>query len=298
VSAAAVVRSEGSESATGHGVLARIEGAGESRLGGFGYAPERAPAGAPLLVAVHGISRNAYEQARAFERLAEARGWLLLAPEFDAERHDDYQRLGRVGRGARADRALEDLIDRFLERFSRAPGPRYLVGYSAGAQFVHRYLMAHPERVDGAVLGSAGWYTFPDPTRAYPYGLRVGGELPGVRLSPSRFLRVPVLVTVGSRDTRRDPSLRQSRRVDRRQGCHRRERAMRWAEAMNELARRRGLPEPVRLSVLRGAGHDFQESCAAGLPDEAEAFFAGLHAASESDGPIEPSEAPLDEETT
>ena len=280
MSVAATMKSESRGPEAGRGVLVRLAGAGESRLEGFAYVPERARDGAPLLVAIHGISRDAHEQARAFESLAEACGWVLLAPEFGEKRHADYQRLGRTGRGPRADHALESLIEHCGERFSLTFGPRYLFGYSAGGQFVHRYVMAHPERVDAAVVGAPGWFTFPDPKRAYPYGLRVGHELPGVRMSPREFLRTPVLLLVGSRDSERDPSLRQTRRVDRLQGHDRLERAVRWSEAMNGLARRRELPEPVRLQVLKGAGHDFGESCAAGLLDAAEAFLCDPEVAS------------------
>jgi len=261
------------------GALIRLEGAGDSRLGGFAFVPESAGARVPLLVAIHGISRDAHEQARAFRPVAERRGWALLVPEFDETRHGDYQRLGRVGRGPRSDHALESLIDALRERASIEPGARLLVGFSAGAQFVHRYGMAHPDRVDAAVLGSPGWFTFPDPERAYPHGLRVGPELPGVRMSPRSFLRTPVLLTVGSQDTRRDPSLRQTRRVDRLQGRDRLERAARWCEAMNRLAERLELPHPVQLEILKGAGHDFDACCRAGLVALAERFFSERTAA-------------------
>ena len=255
------------------GVRVRLPAAGEAQLGGYAYVPERAGPGAPLLVAVHGISRDGREQARAFEASAETHGWVLVAPEFDETRHGDYQRLGRVDRGPRADRALENLVDACAKRFDLRFGPRFLFGFSAGGQFVHRYLMAHPERVTAAVVGAPGWYTFPDPKRAYPHGLRVGRELPGVRMVPTGFLRIPVLVAVGSRDFQRDRSLRQTARVDRQQGQDRLERAVRWVEAMNRLALRHELPPPVQLRVIKGVGHDFGENSVAGLVDLTESFF-------------------------
>jgi len=257
------------------GVRVQLAEAGEAKLSGYAYVPERARPGAPLLVAVHGISRDAREQARAFEASAEAHGWVLLAPRFEETRHGDYQRLGRVGRGPRADRALDDLIDACAKRFDLSFGQRFLFGFSAGGQFVHRYLMAHPQRVSAAVVGAPGWYTFPDPRRAYPHGMRVGRELPGVRMVPTEFLRIPVLVAVGSRDFQRDRSLRQTPRVDRQQGQDRLERAVRWVEAMNRGALRHELPQPVQLRVMKGAGRDFTEICVAGLVDATESFFMG-----------------------
>jgi len=255
------------------GVRVRLAAAGEAELGGYAYVPERAGPDVPLLVAVHGISRDAREQARAFQAAAEAHGWVLVAPEFLETRHGDYQRLGRVGRGPRADRALEDLIDACAKRFDLRFGRRFLFGFSAGGQFVHRYLMAHPQRVTAAVVGAPGWYTFPDPRRAYPHGMRVGRELPGVRMVPTEFLKTPVLVVVGSRDFQRDRSLRQTAGVDRQQGQDRLERAVRWVEAMNRLALGHELPQPVQLQVIKGAGHDFTASCVAGLVGTTESFL-------------------------
>jgi pimeloyl-ACP methyl ester carboxylesterase len=257
------------------GVITRLEGAGEWRLSGHAFAPEGVRDGSPLLVAVHGISRDVREQLDAFAPLARACGLPLLAPSFDGFAYRDYQRLGRVGRGLRADLALEELIGRIPERLGFVPGPLRMFGYSGGGQFVHRFLMAHPERVEAAVVASPGWYTFPDPTLGFPYGLRVGPELPGVRMVPAAFLRVPILVLVGAGEVERDESLRRTPGVDRRQGENRVERATRWVEAMNEAARVAGIAERVRLERLPVHRHGFVRSLDAGLADRVKEFLGG-----------------------
>ncbi len=256
-------------------VIERIAPARPRELGCQLFVPERARrAGvAPLVVAVHGISLNALEQVECFAGHAAERGAVVVAPCFDGPEDTDYQRLGRRGRGRRADLALDDLIERLSREAEIRFSKRFFFGYSGGGQFVHRYLMAHPERVDAAVVAAAGWYTFPDAKLAYPMGLRVGGALPAVQIDPARFLVVPILAVVGSLDVERDESVRTTAKVDDRQGRDRLERAHRWIEAMRSAARARSLPARHELLELPGAGHSFLDCVERGLADATFDFF-------------------------
>ncbi len=252
-----------------------------SRSGGLAYhslVPDSAKArgSATLVVAVHGISRNAVEQMAAFTPFAVERGLVLMAPCFDTPEDGDFQRLGRRGRGRRADLALDEAIRALSEEARVSFTRRLFVGFSGGGQFVHRYLMAHPDRVDAAVVSAAGWYTHPDARQAYPLGLRTGAELSGTRMNPADFLRVPVLVAVGSLDVERDESVRTSTRLDDRQGENRIERARRWVDAMRAAGRSRSLPARHELVVLEGAGHSFSDCVDAGLARAAFEFFDSI----------------------
>jgi pimeloyl-ACP methyl ester carboxylesterase len=136
----------------------------------------------------------------------------------------------------------------------------YLFGYSGGAQFAHRYTMAYPERVASIVIGAAGWYTFPDPARTYPRGIRPSRALPDLRLDPQKFLKVPACVLVGERDITRDPQLRQNRRLDRQQGSTRVERGERWVAAMRRAAQAQGLGTRYQFELLPRSNHSFERS--------------------------------------
>lgn len=258
-----------------------VESHDSARPGELAYhalVPEsaRAAGRAALVVVVHGISRNALEQMTAFARLAAERGHVLLAPRFDTPEDADYQRLGRRGRGRRADIALDAAIDRLAGTSKVHFDRRFLFGFSGGGQLVHRYLMAHPERVTAAVVAAAGWYTFPDAGQKYPLGLRVGGALAGVRMEPSEFLRVPIRVLVGSRDVERDDSVRISEKVDERQGETRLARAQSWVKALRAAARTRQISARHELVVLEGAGHSFADCVEAGLARSSFEFFDSI----------------------
>ena len=136
--------------------------------------------------------------------------------------------------------------------------------------------MAHPDRLDAAVVASAGWYTAPDSRVRYPKGLRVAGSLPGIRLDPERFLSLPMLVMVGEQDTLRDTSIRISPSLDRAQGRTRVERAEWWVARIREAARARGLAESCAFHVLPEAGHSFSDCVEAGLTDRLFEFISDI----------------------
>lgn len=221
----------------------------------------------PVLLCIHGISREPRSIVEHFLEAANERGLALLAPQFDPPRYADYQRLGRRGRGERADVALDRVVEHAERFFSTRFDRRFLFGFSGGAQFAHRYVMAHPRAVEAAVFVAAGWYTFPRRRRSYPHGLRVGGALSGVEMNPRAFLQVRQRVLVGDRDTERDSGLRKAPRVDREQGMDRVTRAREWVSAMWRTADRLELDSRLDFMLLRGAGHGFEEAVEAGLID-------------------------------
>lgn len=227
------------------------------------YVADSAPQDPPVLIIVHGLARDAQEQIDLFKPYADEYGFALVAPHFTERDYPDFQRLGRRGRGLRADIALQQLL-KSLPFESTGDGV-YLFGYSGGAQFAHRYLMAHPEQIKAAIIAAAGWYTLPDPSVSYPYGLRLDGSLPAVRFRPGQFLQVPVLTFVGDTDVERDENLRRSKSLDQAQGRTRVERARRWADTMSAAAQRYDLETTYRLQLLKNAGHSFEDCMRAGM---------------------------------
>ncbi|NNE63680.1 MAG: hypothetical protein HKN34_06335, partial [Gammaproteobacteria bacterium] len=243
------------------------------------YVPKTVRKFAPLMVSIHGVSRNAREHASMMSAMAEQYGVILLAPLFNKKQFPDYQRLGRIGRGPRADLALDRVIGEVLYLTGADTEQLYLFGYSGGGQFAHRYAMAHPERVASVVIGAAGWYTFPDRKKTYPRGTASNKTLPSLRFDESRFLRIPMTVIVGDQDCERDPELNTLRRIDRQQGLNRVERATNWVESMNQASSGYGINPHHRLTILPGIGHSFEQSIEQGGMDEKifSSLFGALH---------------------
>ncbi len=229
----------------------------DSRLRYWVTVPHRPRPSYPLLVSVHGISRNAAEHAHALAPLAETLGVVVVAPLFDETGFPDYQRLGRRGRGMRADLALEAILEDCAERVPLLTDRFFLFGFSGGAQFAHRYALAYPHKVRALAVASAGWYTLPEPRRRFPRGLGPCRHLPDLQFSLPAFLRLPITVMVGERDRARDPVLRRDAELDRRLGRNRFERGRRWVEMLHERAARMGIACRISFESLPRSDHSF-----------------------------------------
>lgn len=247
--------------------------------------PPRLAAGAPVLVAVHGISRNQAEVAAAFAPAATAAGAILLVPAFARTEFPGYQWLAPHAGAPRADLALIAAIGALRARLPQA-GPLLLFGHSGGGQFVHRFVMAWPELVARYVVSAAGWYTWPESPAPFPAGIGTNPLLPDISPRPERFLRVPGAVFVGVRDTRRGRTLNTAPAIDAVQGPDRRRRARAFVAAMNARAAALALPPPLRLAELPEAAHLFsglvarggivgRTLAALGLADQAETGCRG-----------------------
>ena len=249
------------------------------------YLPTTRSSNPPLVVSAHGASRNAEEHGRLLSAYCEMHGAVLVVPVFSPGKYPDYQRLGRVGRGRRADLALDRIVEE-VAAFTGASAERFhLFGFSGGAQFAHRYALAHPRRVASGVFASAGWYTFPDPTRRFPHGTWPTAQLPGMRFDAEEFLKVPMKVIVGENE--HDKQLRRSERLDREQGTSRAERARNWVSAMQATADAHFMEPLATLEILSDCTHSFRRAMLRGGLGEA-LFKAILDAPAASSHTSEP----------
>lgn len=202
----------------------------------FVYRPAGARPDAPLFVAVHGIARNAREQAEAFRAACDRHGATLVAPHFAADRYPNYQRLGRsrlpADRGRGADEALAAILADVARLTGETERSIHLFGFGAGARFALRFAMAHPGQVAGVLGATAEAFTFPDPQRRFPRGIAPGPKRRDLAFRPEEFLRVPMTVLEGLRgDAAPGP-----RRALRSPGSAARAKARNWTEAMRAAA--------------------------------------------------------------
>lgn len=208
----------------------------------------------PVLVAVHGISRNSDEHLAAFAGPGGDR-CAVIAPHFPRESFANYQTLGIDRNQFRADVVLDAALERVGHRTGLDVRRFHLFGFSGGAQFAHRYAMLNPGRIRSLHIASAGWYTFPDMTAPWPRGLSGTGVCREMAMNLRRFIRLPIHVYVGENDTARDRTLRTGPRIDAQQGPDRRSRAEAWVRRVQELDES-AVPR-VTLEMLPGVRHDF-----------------------------------------
>lgn len=228
----------------------------------------------PLAVCVHGYTRQPLDQLRAFAPRAARMGFALALPLFDDRHHRRYQQLLHPRRGMRSDLALLGTLDATAVRHGIDSRRLFLFGYSGGAQFVHRFALRHPGRTAALAVGAAGWYTWPDTRNEWPLGLGGAQARLGAPIDLDRFLRLPMALWVGERDTASDEHLRDEPQLAALQGAHRLERARNWAHAVRQASHTRGISNPLDVTVLPRAGHDFG-ACdrKGGLADQVMTFF-------------------------
>ena len=240
-----------------------------------------------MVVSVHGVSRNVDVHARLLSAYAEMHGAVLVVPYFSAAAFADYAKLGRLGKGKRADLALHHVVTDAAARTGVSADRIHLFGFSSGAQFAHRYAMAYPQRVAFVVVANAGRFTMPDPARRFPRGIRSTPKLPGLRFDPEAFLRVPMRVFVGQPEDHGTEMPRRASRPDREATrALRAERARQWVAAMNEAGRELGLDLQIDCEELPDRVRSFRSSVLRpGLAERAfETMFGAPRLATASPG--------------
>jgi pimeloyl-ACP methyl ester carboxylesterase len=216
-----------------------------------------ARAGQEVLVAVHGISRNAAEIAMRFAAHPAFAQTTIVAPLFTKDGFGQYQQLQtrKPGQTA-ADTALIALLDTLAPELGDAAARFSLFGFSGGAQMAHRFAMLHPHKVKRLCVVSAGWYCLPRTDLPWPYGI---GGIGGEPLVGPEFLDIPTTVIVGNRDTRVDASVRQEPLITDHQGRNRLRRARCYVRAVQAYAGSIGAASYPKLLTLHGMSHDFTQ---------------------------------------
>ena len=220
--------------------------------------------GGPLLIVCHGVQRNAEDYRNFAITLAERFGVLVVAPLFDKERFPmaRYQRGGLVG----ADGAVQPperwtyaSIPRMVARVRELEGkpdlPYYLIGHSAGGQFLVRMAAFLPGEAERIIAANTGSHLFR--TREADFGYGFGGlppELSGDDVI-RRYLAARLTLYQGTGDVIADPSMDASPPAMR-QGPNRLARGRAAFAAAQALAKEKGWVCNWRLVETPGIAHE------------------------------------------
>ncbi|MBX7207945.1 MAG: hypothetical protein K1X78_06535 [Verrucomicrobiaceae bacterium] len=215
----------------------------------------------PLLVVMHGVSRNAEGYRDHAMPIADQLHALIIAPHFTKEQFptETYQRGGIVVDGKAQPReqwtfqCVHDLAALMRQREGRADMPYYLLGHSAGGQILHRLAAFMPGEAKRIVAANPGSLTFPTREQNYPYGF---GDLPpelGGDDQIKAYLAAPLTLYLGTADVlTKDLDVSPEAM---KQGKTRFERGHACFDMAQALARKHGWPFNWRLVEAPGQGH-------------------------------------------
>jgi len=235
----------------------------------FYHVPSAYSASSKVVFALHGGNRDAEGVRNNMIQKSIEYNFVLIAPKFSSQNFSlgDGYNLGNVYEDGDnpststlndedewSFSVIEPLFDSVVSSLSLTEEKYNLFGFSAGAQFVHRFIQFKPNaRFNKVVAGAAGWYTVPDNNIPFPYGLD-NSILTNTNLS--NLLSKDLYIQVGALDN--DPNsvgLRHNEYADA-QGLNRVTRAVHFFENGQNIAESSNYNLNWSLHIIQGAGHN------------------------------------------
>jgi len=235
------------------------------------HVPEANLSSMPILFVFHGASRNAVEYRNAWIEAANDREFIVITPKFSSSDFPggDAYNLGNVfidGDNPSASTLndeqdwafsiIEPLFDDIKSQLANVAQTYNIFGFSAGGQFAHRFMMFKPNvRVNKIVVSAAGWYTVPDSTIEFPYGI---DNCPIEDIPASNYFSKNMTIQIGTLDN--DPNataLRRNSTVDV-QGTNRYDRAYHMFNMSKTMAENSNEVFNWQIVETPENGHDFR----------------------------------------
>lgn len=227
------------------------------------HVPDNYHANTPIVFVMHGVGRDADRYYAEWQPLATQLGFVLLVPEFSRQ---DFPGAAGYNLGNMFDEngelndesiwsfsAIEPIFAWVKDQLGSKRSGYRIYGHSAGAQFVHRFILFKPmANYELAISANAGWYTIPGFDEDFPYGL---GKAPLSSEALANALQQPVLIMLGALDN--DPehtSLRKTYQAQT-QGLHRLERGHYFYQKAEDKAARLTVPFKWSLHIVPDAEH-------------------------------------------
>lgn len=193
----------------------------------FIVAPKKIDSKTRILIVMSGMSRNSDDYLESWTDWAVKNNYVAVSPMFDEKNWDGSRgyNLGNVftgdeGRGELNPRSkwsftiVEGIHQQVRRDYKIADEQFDIFGHSAGAQFIHRFVLFMPKaQVRYAIIANAGWFTLPDLNVNYPYGLKT----PLVAFTKSDLMEwtgKKVIIMRGTEDTSREGVLRKTAEAD------------------------------------------------------------------------------------
>ena len=209
---------------------------------------------------MHGVNRNADDYRDSWISKADQYGIVILAPMFDKENFPSkkYQSgnvysKGKINKQEKLTYSQIDAIfTAYAKKYHLEDCTYNIYGHSAGAQFVHRFVMFYNSPyLDRAIAANAGTYTFPSDELYYPFGYK---DIGGVGQITEAMFKRKLTILLADGDTKRDSNLNVSEEADR-QGLNRWERGNNFFKLAKDFANQHHFSFSWQLKTITGSAH-------------------------------------------
>lgn len=220
--------------------------------------------GDKMIMVFHGVNRNADTYRDNSKGMGDRFGALIIAPKFDSRRFPTrkYQNGGILNSDRSAAKpeewtyALIPKLANAIKKIQEKPEMKFwIIGHSAGGQFVARMAAFQITGAERLVAANAGSHLFP--TRDAPFGYGFG-DLPDELSSDEvlrRYLAAPLTIYLGTADNVPDANFDSSENAMK-QGEGRYQRGKACFAAAESLAKEKGWSFNWRLVEAEGVPHD------------------------------------------
>jgi poly(3-hydroxybutyrate) depolymerase len=227
----------------------------------YTYRPRQCDSTCPIQFVLHGVKRNASNYRDYWELAADRYGLIIIAPEFS---HKEWPKsagynLGDTGAQADREKWAYSVIEHLFDEMRDGQKDYRIFGHSAGAQFVHRFVMLLPDnRASLAIAANAGWYAMPEWRKEkaefkWPHSL-VGSPVGEAEVR--KALARKLYVVLGEADTKTDDPDLDKAEGSMKQGATRLDRGEAFFSAATAAAKDLGVKLGWELSYVPAVGHD------------------------------------------
>lgn len=238
----------------------------ETPLTVYTYKPETYRAG-PMIMVFHGVLRNAEEYRDHAVGMGDRFQTLIVAPKFDSDRfpRTRYQSAGIIDEDGntrpgdqRTGHYIPLIAEQIRQKEQREQLPYYLIGHSAGGQFLARTSAFVDTKAKRIVAANPGTHLFPVKDAGFPLGFGSLSETAMTDEQLQHYLAQPLTFYLGTGDILRDEYLDVSPESDL-QGKSRFERGTNAYLTGKRLAEQKGWKFGWRLVMAEGVDHDHEK---------------------------------------
>ena len=131
----------------------------------------------PYMILVPGIGIQGQDfTTQTFKNFADQYGFVILAPSFIFDEKNSPNKTSYQYPAAWSGRALNDILNSFDSKQGLLPSHIFMLGFSAGAQFVSRYALLYPDYVTACAVNAASEVDTPTKYQDTKFYIAIGSQ--------------------------------------------------------------------------------------------------------------------------